>query len=672
MALATIVATAGSTPRAAGARMVVHPGGRHLGSVGGGCGEAEVVQAGRRALGAGEPRWVRVDLTEDVTDESEAACGGTMECLVRPWGAELIPVLEAVRGAAAARHPMRLLTCLLPGPLGGAEVAVTGGPQGPRVLASAGISLEQAEALAAGLAEGDGRGACGPDAGVTPAARPSHRTTVTRREVRVGNEIWPVLDESLDPPDVLLVCGGGHIALPVCEMGQALGFEVVVLDDRPSFANETRFPRAARVLCGPFADALAGYPVDGRTYIIIVTRGHRQDMVCLRRLLGRGAAYLGMIGSRRRVAAILKSLREEGVDEAALSEVHSPIGLDIGAETPAEIAVAILAEVVLVRRGGTGRPLTIAGRSARRGPDGSPGLAGKPERAGRHPPVMILGAGDLATGVAHRLYRAGYPLVMTELPEPRAVRRTVAFSECAFEGELEVEGVRAVRVETVAQALRILEAAGGGGGPIPVLVDTSVRETAAGGKAPGGGEVAALRVALAPEILVDARMAKSRNLGTSMADAPLVIGLGPGFEAGVDCHAVVETARGHDLGRVIYRGRALEFTGVPGEVGGHTTERLLVSPGDGILRVLVAPGDVVGAGQLLGEIAPGSLQVRASIAGIVRGLLRDEAPVRKGQKIGDIDPRQDPTLLHTISDKARAVGGGVLEAILCLLGGRRP
>ena len=297
--------------------------------------------------------------------------------------------------------------------------------------------------------------------------------------------------------------------------------------------------------------------------------------------------------------------------------------------------------------------------------------------------VIILGAGDLATGTAHRLYRAGLDLVMTELPEPRAVRRLVCFSECVFRGECEVEGVRAVRVASAAEAAACVRAGERDADPpVPVLVDHD------------GRALAAIREALAPQVLVDARMAKT-NLGTTLADAPVVIGLGPGFEGGVTVHAVVETARGHDLGRVIYRGRALDFTGVPGEVGGFTAERVLRAPEGGVFRTRVGLADRVAAGQLVGEVFPTGgptgggptgggatgggatgggppLPVRAAITGVVRGLLRDGAPVAKGQKLGDIDPRLDPDAARRISDKARAVAGGVLEAVLCLTSGRRP
>lgn len=354
--MAVVVRTSGPTPRVAGARMAVRPAGGHLGSVGGGCGEAAVIQASLAALDAGTPRVVRVDLTEEVAEESEAACGGTMECLVRPWGAELLPVVEAVLDAADSRRPVRLLTWLAAGEAAGAMAIVASGPRGGgRLLARAGLSEEQALALALAGADSGPRD---PAAGRGPAEV---------REVAAGPGSPSALFEELEPPPVLLVCGGGHVALPLAEIGKTLGFEVVVIDDRPSFANQARFPGAHRVICGAFGEVLADLPIDERTYAVIVTRGHRQDMVCLRRLMGGRAGYLGMIGSRLRVAAIRKSLRDEGTPAEMLGRLHSPIGLDIGAETPAEIAVAILAEIVLARRGGDGRPLTMVSAGHRQG-----------------------------------------------------------------------------------------------------------------------------------------------------------------------------------------------------------------------------------------------------------------------------------------------------------------
>jgi len=351
VALATVVRTLGPTPRLPGTRMVVRRGGQHLGTVGGGCGEAQVVSAGLGALDTGVPRMVRVDLTEEVTEASEAACGGTMDVLVVPWGAELVPVAAALRDAVVARRSLWLLTCLGPQRVLGAMVA-----GGEEPLAWAGVDAETAEFVYRAV-----KGCAGSSLSVRPG----------QVDVDVAGERWKLFVEEIEAGPLLLICGGGHIALPLCRMGKMLGFAVVVVDDRPSFASVERFPEADRVICAPFEQALEGFPVDGATYAVVVTRGHRHDLECVRKLLGRGAAYLGMIGSRRRVAGVLKLLREEGWPEEWLARLHSPIGLDIGAQTPEEIALSILAEIVQVRRGGTGRSLSLAPRLfASRGSEG--------------------------------------------------------------------------------------------------------------------------------------------------------------------------------------------------------------------------------------------------------------------------------------------------------------
>lgn len=256
--------------------------------------------------------------------------------------------------------------------------------------------------------------------------------------------------------------------------------------------------------------------------------------------------------------------------------------------------------------------------------------------------VLIKGAGDLATGCAVRLSRSGFGVVMTELPAPTAVRRAVAFSEASVAGTAIVEGVIARRVEGASAARAVLRRGG-----VAVLVD------------PGGERVARL----APAAVVDARMAKE-NLGTTLGEAPVVVGLGPGFVAGRDVHAVIETNRGHDLGRVILEGAAEPNTGIPGDIDGHGAERVLRAPAAGTLRTRRAIGDRVGAGEVVAEVE-GQL-VRAAIDGVLRGLLRDGDHVRADQKIGDVDPRARPEHCFSVSDKARAVAGGVLEAILYL------
>lgn len=253
--------------------------------------------------------------------------------------------------------------------------------------------------------------------------------------------------------------------------------------------------------------------------------------------------------------------------------------------------------------------------------------------------VLVRGGGDLATGVVYRVVKAGFPVVVMELARPLVIRRPVALASAVFEGRVTVEGLAGCLVqspEEVAEAHTV--------GAVPVLVD------------PDGTSFAALR----PDVIVDARLAK-RPLDTVPEAAPLVIGLGPGFEAGVHCHAVIETNRGHTLGRVIWAGAALADTGTPGRVQGRGRERVLRAPVDGTVQPLVEIGTFVKEGQPVCSVA--GQPVLAPFDGVVRGLIHPSVPVRAGLKIGDVDPRGEPSYCWTISEKALAVGGGVVEAI---------
>lgn len=237
-----------------------------------------------------------------------------------------------------------------------------------------------------------------------------------------------------------------------------------------------------------------------------------------------------------------------------------------------------------------------------------------------------------------------------EQPRPSSIRRTVCLSEAMYEGEAQVEGVRSLRVGTLAQLQALLER-WEPEGPVPLLAD------------PGCSALEAL----GPLALVDAIVAK-RNLGTNIDMAQVVVALGPGFEAGVDAHAVVETNRGHDLGRVLLTGHAEPNTGVPGLIAGKGSERVLHSPVAGVAENLAAIGDLVQAGMPVLRVAGGGAEtlLRAEIDGVLRGLIRPEFPVRVGMKVGDVDPRARREHCFTVSDKGRAIGGGVLEAILML------
>lgn len=256
-----------------------------------------------------------------------------------------------------------------------------------------------------------------------------------------------------------------------------------------------------------------------------------------------------------------------------------------------------------------------------------------------HVRVLVRGGGDLASGVIYRLHRAGFPVVVTELPAPLFVRRTVSFGEAVYAGSIAIEGVVARQAENISDVEKHWAE-----DVVPVLVD------------PDGVYVAALN----PVVIVDARMAKT-NLGTGIHDALMVIGLGPGFTAEVDCHAVVETNRGHDLGRVIWKGSAEADTGEPGVVEGKTHSRVLRSPADGYVQGQVAIGDRVEAGQVLATVS--DQPVVAMFSGVVRGLIHEQVCLEKGMKIGDLDPRAKREVCFSISDKSLAVGGGVVEAL---------
>ncbi len=265
--------------------------------------------------------------------------------------------------------------------------------------------------------------------------------------------------------------------------------------------------------------------------------------------------------------------------------------------------------------------------------------------------IVVKGGGDLATGIIHRLWRSGFPVIVTEIDNPTMVRRTVSFAECLYAGRFQVEGVTADRADGAATeeklaAARALLAEG----VIPVMVDP---------------EAAVVPLAR-PSVLVDAIIAK-RNIGTRIDQADLVVGIGPGFTAGVDAHAVIETARGHDIGRVILEGGAEPNTGIPGPIEGFTTERLLRSTASGRFEPRRAIGDIVEAGDVVAAV--GGREVLAGIKGVLRGLLREGIDVTEGFKVGDVDPRAKPGHCHTISDKSRAIGGGVLEAIMMFLFG---
>ncbi len=254
--------------------------------------------------------------------------------------------------------------------------------------------------------------------------------------------------------------------------------------------------------------------------------------------------------------------------------------------------------------------------------------------------VLIRGGGEMATGIAHRLHRCHMRVLITEIAMPTSVRRNVAFAEAVYQGAQTVEGIKAVRVGSCDEAYAAWEQ-----NQIPIFVDPE----------------ASLGKILTPVVIVDAIMAK-KNAVAKLTDAPVVIGVGPGFTAGFNVHAVVESNRGHHLGRVIWDGAAESDTGIPASVDGYTASRVLRVPQSGIFNALRAIGDVIAAGETVATVN-GEL-IKAGISGQIRGLLRNGIQVEQGIKAGDIDPRGERGYCDLISDKSRAIAGGVLEAVL--------
>lgn len=259
--------------------------------------------------------------------------------------------------------------------------------------------------------------------------------------------------------------------------------------------------------------------------------------------------------------------------------------------------------------------------------------------------VVIRGGGDIATGTIHKLYRCGFKVVILEIEKPSAIRRTVCFSEAIYEDKIRVEDVICEKANNLEEVHTILDR-----NNIPVIID------------PFGKYIGKLK----PLAVIDAILAK-KNLGTRKDMAPITIGLGPGFCAGEDVHMVIETMRGHNLGRIIEKGYAMANTGIPGAINGVSKERVIYSSISGTISNVKEIGDIVKKGEVIAKISneDNVTEVKATIDGVLRGIIRHKSKIKKGLKIADIDPRVDEVgNSYTISDKARTIAGGVLEALL--------
>ncbi len=357
VAVATIVRTYGSTPREVGAKMIILEDGTTIGTVGGGCGEAEVWQEAQEVLAGGVASQVTVNLTEDPEAGGEKICGGTMDVFVDLWAPH--DLRAAAQATTLIDHGTALsLATVMSAPAGctappGARIflgadgwshgTMTDARLDARIRSTLTDLMRGGRSCIAALSLHD-------SSAVVPAPR------------RPSPEQMTVFVEVLDRPPLLLIAGAGHCALPLSRMARMLGFKVVILDDRPECATGQRFPDASQILVGNLASEVRRVPLDRNTAVVLVTRGHRQDEEILREIVREPLGYIGMIGSRRRISAVFADMERDGFESCHLDRVYSPIGLDIGAESPEEIAISILAEIIRIRRGGTGQSMALRAR----------------------------------------------------------------------------------------------------------------------------------------------------------------------------------------------------------------------------------------------------------------------------------------------------------------------
>jgi len=574
-ALVTILNTTGSASRNQGS-MLVEETGAITSTIGGGELEAFAIEEAREAIMGGSE-----DFLVSFTVDQEAKKGaGEVSLFIQVVGnREKEPFFTVARQWEARSIPFVFGFSL--------------GPKSSRFLLS---STHQSLGTR--------------DAQLLSHAKKSLEEGSDRRIEISGSEYFLTLPVPLTN---LLLIGGGHVNQAIANLAHSLGYGFQVVETRAEYATDELFPFAKDIVVAPtISEGLREASINRFTYTVVASHTFAQD--ALEYLLGSPTPYIGILGSRLKAQMLFG---RGCVPTAQRGRIFCPIGLDIGTETPTEIALSTLAQIMKERNGRTGRALRDFAKNL----------------------VVVRGGGDLATGVIMRLVRAGVPVVVLETEKPTVIRTTVSFAQAMFGGAAKVEGVIAKRCSDVDEAMAVLQR-----GMVPLLADPR----------------ALLLEKLRPICIVDAILAK-RNLGTTIDDAPLVIALGPGFTAGKDCHALIETKRGHSMGRIIYEGEAIANTGIPGIIAGYGRERVIHSPTEGVFSSEKRIGDLVKEGEVIAHV--GETPVLATLDGMIRGLLNNGLTVPPGFKIADIDPRGQEADYTTISDKAMAIGGAVLEVL---------
>ncbi|MDY0287582.1 MAG: selenium-dependent molybdenum cofactor biosynthesis protein YqeB [Sphaerochaeta sp.] len=581
-ALVSILNTTGSASRNRGS-MLVEEAGAITSTIGGGALEAFAIEAASRAIREGQE-----DFCVTFTVDQEAKKGaGEVTLFIQVVRTEQGPPFFGVAREWEARSI-------------------------PFVF---GFSLERKSSrfLFSSTLESVGSS----DASLEEHARQSLEDGFDKRVETPGGEHFLTLPVALTN---LLLIGGGHVNQAIANLAHSLGYAFQVVETRIDYATGELFTYAKGIVVAPtIAEGLAKVSIDRFTYTVVAS--HTFDQDALEFLLGSATPYIGILGSHLKARMLFERI---SVPPAQKNRVFCPIGLDIGTETPAEIALSTLAQIMKEKNGRTGKALRDLEKRL----------------------VVVRGGGDLATGVIMRLVNAGFPVVVLETEKPTVIRTTVSFAQAMFGGAAKVEGMEAKRCSDADMAMAVMQS-----GIIPLLAD------------PQGLSLEKLK----PVCIVDAILAK-KNLGTTIADAPLVIALGPGFTAGKDCHVVIETKRGHSLGRVIREGEAIANTGIPGIIAGFGHERVIHSPSEGVFSSDLAIGALVTQGEVIAHV--GQTPVIATLDGMIRGLLNNGLTVPLGFKIADIDPRGANADYTTVSDKAKAIGGSALEVLVGFLAKR--
>ncbi len=412
----------------------------------------------------------------------------------------------------------------------------------------------------------------------------------------------------------VIIIGGGHVGKNVAEIASKSGFEIILIEKRKEYSSQDDFPMASSILLSDNI-GLTLSEINTTDSAILVLNHSLMEESDYKKALQSDSWYVGIMTSHNHMYNLIGNL---DITAEQNLKLHCPIGLNLGGQTPYQVGLSIVSELLSCEK--NRNPI---------------------KRNNLYRPIIIRGAGDLATATILKLHRLGFKIIALETDQPTVIRRTVSFAQAMYDGQYEVGGSLAIKCnkDDLTNIFEVLES-----GNIAIVADKE----------------ASLIKIIKPLIVIDAILAK-KNLGTNITDAPLVIALGPGFEVNKDCHCIIETKRGHYLGTVIYEGKAIENSGIPGIIGGYGKERVIHSPIAGKWVALKEIGDIVQKGDIIAKVD--ETLVEATIDGKIRGLLTNDLIVPKGFKVADIDPRGIEANHLTVSDKGRNIAGGVLSSI---------